>query len=101
MLIGIKTGSLAFIFFVLVACFHYQEGSILKANKGYIRFVGNFEGVTVKIDDSNSVKISGKPPLLYEINPGKHTVNVYKDGKLIIQRIIFIDNQIMTEVEIP
>ena len=101
MLLGKKGVILVLAYFVLIGCFHYQEGSILKANKGFIRFVGNFEGVTIKVNDSNPIKISGKPPLLYEVNPGKHTVGVYRDGKLIIQRIMFIDNQVMTEVEIP
>ena len=38
---------------------------------------------------------------LYQISPGKHNVKVYRDGQLIVNRILILDNNVIKEVQIP
>jgi hypothetical protein len=94
---------------ILHAC-GYQEGIVQKGEKSFIKFAGNWENAAVQIDDMNqfvlksgadSEKSSGDDNKLYQVSPGKHSLKVYRDGNLIINRILFLDNQTTTEVIIP
>lgn len=95
------TFSVIFVFFFAFSCYHYQEGMILKSEKSFIRFTGNYIGVSAQIDDSEPIVMTRSSPFLYQVRPGRHTVRVYRDGKLLVERILFLDNQITMEVEVP
>jgi len=83
---------------LLSAC-GYIEGTVQKAEKSYIVFLGDLEQVTVQIDDSESFTPSaGKQ---YQISPGKHTVAAFKKENLVLKRIILLENQVTTEISIP
>ena len=94
---------------ILHAC-GYQEGIVQKGEKSFIKFTGNRTNVSVQIDDMNqfvltsgtdSEKSSGNDNKLYQVSPGKHSIKVHRDGELIVNRILFLDNQTTTEVIIP
>jgi uncharacterized lipoprotein YajG len=91
---------------ILHAC-GYQEGIVQKGEKSFIKFAGNLENVSVQLDDMNqfvlkSVSESGADDnKLYQVSPGKHVLKVYRDGNLIINRILFLDDQATAEVIIP
>lgn len=91
---------------LLHAC-GYQDGIIQKGEKSFIKFTGNLENVSVQIDDMNQFALTTKAEdgfaynKLYQVSPGKHSLKVYRDGSLIVNRILFLDNQATAEVIIP
>jgi hypothetical protein len=96
---------------VLYAC-GYQEGIIQKGEKSFIKFSGNWKNISVQIDDmdrfvlksgSDSEQSSGDDNnnKLFQISPGKHSIKVFRDGNLVVNRILLLDNQTTTEVIIP
>ena len=91
---------------ILHAC-GYQEGIVQKEGKSFIKFAGNLENVPVQIDDMNQFvlksgsKSGADDNKLYQVSQGKHSIKVYRDGNLIVNRILFLDNQATAEVIIP
>ncbi|PIQ95036.1 MAG: hypothetical protein CO148_09135 [Nitrospirae bacterium CG_4_9_14_3_um_filter_41_27] len=91
---------------ILHAC-GYQEGIVQKEGKSFIKFAGNLENVSVQIDDMNQFvlksgsKSGADDNKLYQVSQGKHSIKVYRDGNLIVNRILFLDNQATAEVIIP
>jgi hypothetical protein len=98
---------------VIVSC-GYKEGIIQKADKSYLKFSGNWENVSVQIDDLEPFVLEKYVPdpedqerkvsqeeKLYQISPGKHILRVYRDGSLIVDRILILDNNVIKEVQIP
>ena len=99
--------------FLVVSCGH-KEGIIQKSDKSFLKFIGNLENVSVQIDNADpfvlkkytagskdtrkKVKYENK---LYQVSPGKHVVKVYRDDKLVVKRIFFLDNNVIKEVQVP
>jgi len=82
----------------IFACGH-QEGTIQKAEKSLIFFSGNLENVIIQIDEIEPFTPShGKH---YQISPGKHVLMAYRDGKLLLNKIIILGNQVTMEIRIP
>jgi hypothetical protein len=92
------------VFTILYSC-GYREGIIQKAEKSYIQFSGNIQNAQIQIDDMDAFVIQAEPgkekPYLYQVQPGKHLISIYRNSQLIIKKIVFIDNQATMEVEIP
>lgn len=84
---------------MLVAC-GYQEGIVQKSDKGYLKFSGKTENVSVKIDGAEPFSLKDGD-VVYKLTPGKHTVTVSRNGQVVIDRVLIIDNQVTKEVEIP
>ena len=107
-----KKLSLFFVIFMICAC-GYKEGIVQKSEKAFIKFTGNLENAIVQIDNLEPFKLVGAATydgswqkvdtdtIMYEISPGKHLMKVYRGETLIINRILILDNQIVTEVRIP
>jgi hypothetical protein len=38
---------------------------------------------------------------LYQVSPGKHIVRAYRNGVLVVHRVLTLDTQVTTEVTIP
>ncbi len=109
-----KKGIILFfgILIVFYAC-GYQEGIIQKAEKSFLKFSGNWGNASVQIDDKepfilkwivdpeNPEKRLPADEKLYQIAPGKHSLKVYRDGNLVINRILILENQATMEVQIP
>lgn len=82
----------------IFACGH-QEGTIQKAEKSLIFFSGNLENVKIHIDELEPFTPTyGKH---YQMSPGKHTLMAYRDGKLLLNKIIILENQVTMEIRIP
>ncbi len=82
----------------IFACGH-QEGIIQKAEKSLIFFSGNLENVKIHIDETEPFTPSyGKH---YQMLPGKHTLMAYRDGNLLLKKIIILENQVTMEIRIP
>jgi len=83
---------------LIFAC-GYTTGTIQKAEKSFIVFSGNLENVKIHIDELEPFTPSnGKH---YEMAPGKHTLLAYREGKLLLNRIIILENQVTTEIKVP
>lgn len=85
---------------LLIGCGGYNTGTILKAEKGFLKFSGNTSGIIITIDDGTPIPSNPKVEL-YEIKPGKHIIKIYRNKELIVNRIIIIDNQTIFEIEVP
>ena len=82
----------------ITAC-GYLTGIVQRAERSSVMFSGNLEGVTVQIDD-----LEPFAPLYrthYHIPPGKHTLMAYRHGELVVKRVIYLENQVTTEVYVP
>ena len=82
----------------MTAC-GYLTGTVQRAERSSVMFSGNLEGVRVQIDD-----LEPFAPLYrthYHISPGKHTLMAYRHGELVVKRIIYLENQVTTEVYVP
>lgn len=90
-----------FLVLTICSCFHYNEGLLLKSEKGFIKLTGNLEKVKVVIDDNDPLEISNNKPLVVQVPLGAHTVRAFRGGKSLLERKVFIDNQVTMEVEIP
>ncbi len=101
---------LLFILLSITSC-GLREGVVQKAEKSYIQFTGNWKNAIIQIDnlepfvlestyDSNNEQ-NKKPPLTYQLTPGKHHLKVKRGGNLLINRVLFLDSQSKMEVIIP
>lgn len=94
--------SLNLLFFC--ACsFNTNSGTIQKAEKSYLKFIGNSEGVSVLIDNDNSFKLAGtieNKDMVYQLTHGKHKLKVFRNNELISNRIIFLEDNGTMEIMI-
>lgn len=82
----------------------YQTGVIQKAERGYVQFIGSWgwDEVTVKIDDREAFKLQPSDGnTLFEITPGRHSIQILKNKTVVVDRQIFLDSQATYEVTIP
>lgn len=101
---------LLFASIMLVAC-GYKEGVVQKSEAGYIEFTGDWKGATIVIDDlepfvlshtyDRETGASSSAPRIYKLSTGKHRVRVYRDGRLRVDRMVFLSSQSRLEVDIP
>lgn len=92
-------------------CHHgSREGITVKDNVCYLRFMGDVNGVEVSINDGEKFVLpepeskrpdSFKPRNLYQLTPGKHTIKIFRNGELILNRIVYIGQNETKEVQIP
>ena len=84
-----------------------KTGVIQKSEFAYLKFTGNLDSVSVTVDEGKynfdlfENNGSSKKNTLYKISNGKHRVQIYRNNNLIIDRMIFVDNHITTEINIP
>jgi len=79
-----------------------NTGVVQRAEMSYLKFLGNTNGVFVEIDNSNSISLSNfEKNALLRIDNGKHFLKVYRNDKLIINRVIFIEDHATMEILIP
>jgi hypothetical protein len=82
----------------ILACGH-TEGTIQKADQSFIVFSGNLDNVEIRIDDLEPfAPLIGKH---YQLKPGQHYVTAYRGEALLVDRKIFLENQVTTEINIP
>ena len=79
----------------------YNTGIVQRAEKSYLQFIGNSEGVSVIIDENNAFGLSTTKDTLYQLSQGKHTLKIYRNNNLIVARIIFLEDQETMEIIIP
>lgn len=112
-----KALSILIALFVLAFCISacgFKEGVVMPDKKSYLWFSGKSDGVAVIIDDQPPFDLSPSyyvddqgnrksktTPVHYEIDPGRHTIKLVRDGQLILERTLLLGNRMTTEIEIP
>ncbi|WP_459899950.1 hypothetical protein [Desulfobaculum senezii] len=92
----------------------YKEGTVSPDPKAYLWFTGETEGVQAYIDgqgpvelgphyytDSMGNKRAKSSEVHYEIDPGKHTIRLVRDGQTILERVLLLGNHTTREIEVP
>lgn len=97
-----------FIFSLLVitsACSSYNtysSGQTTAEPVSYLYFSGNITGAEVSIDDAPSFMVTkAGPKQQYKVTPGKHTIVVTKQGKVVVQRNVLLGDGHEKEINIP
>ena len=69
----------------------------------YIKFIGNTEGVTLKINEDDSVVLNpeNKKNLIYQYPKGIHIIELHRNNELILKTNIVLENGKTTEVIVP
>jgi hypothetical protein len=95
-----KTTIVSIMLLLFVGC-AYNSGTVQIAKKSYLQFSGNIEGVSVIIDENDAFSLSLEKDPLYQLNPGKHTLKIFRNSNLIVDRVIFLEDQGTMEILIP
>lgn len=85
---------------LFVSCYGYHTGVVQKSEQGFIKFIGTSDTLRIVIDDGKGF-IHKDRDKLYQVKPGNHEIKVYKNDKLVVNRVLFIDNNITMEVDVP
>lgn len=78
----------------------YNESISQKADKGFLKFVGNTEQVQVVIDEGEPF-VPEKNIDLYQLSPGRHNVKVMRNNAVVVNRVIILDNKTTMEINVP
>jgi len=78
----------------------YKEGVATSAQKSYLYFTGQTEGVSVSIDNGEMFRIEAGVDNQYKIKPGKHDIKIYQLGNIILDRQVYVGNGISKEIEV-
>ena len=78
----------------------YKEGVATDTQKSYIYFSGNRSNIEVSIDGGEKFDVKPGETNQYGVKPGKHLVEVYRSGAIIVKREVFIGDGIAKEIEV-
>jgi len=88
-----------------------HEGMVQREDLGFVEFTGNWQNADIRIDNLNPLilkstsdpekNVQDSPALIYKLPKGKHNIKVYRDGNLVVDRVVFIDSNMRLEVNIP
>jgi len=85
----------------LAGCAANQQGVVQYEEAAYLKLTGNLENAYLAIDDNPPVLIEEpQDNFVYQLTPGTHIITVTRDGKLLVKRELYFDDQITREVEV-
>ena len=76
----------------------YKEGVATGDRAAYLYFTGNTDNVTVSVDGAAAFEVKPGRDNQYKIQPGKHSVRVYRAGNLIVDRDIYVGDGVAKEI---
>lgn len=86
---------------VIGGCASHQ-GVVLKDGKANLQLVGQCDGVSLQIDKNDPISVDGDcEDSIYSVNPGRHVLKVYRNGALILERLIYFSTGETSEVALP
>jgi hypothetical protein len=107
---------IAFSLFTILSCIvGRREGTVQKADASYLHFttlndenlksslsllIDDAQPFAIEIDQTTNRNTRFTNKKLYQITPGKHTIKVYKNGNLTIDKLIYVGNQETVEIDI-
>ncbi|WP_304545067.1 hypothetical protein [Sulfurimonas microaerophilic] len=77
-----------------------KQGVETSAQKAYLYFSGDTDDVLVSIDNGEPFEVKEGRENQYSIKPGKHLIEISKDGEIIIKREIYVGDGIAKEIEV-
>ncbi|MFT7860777.1 MAG: hypothetical protein ABXS93_07555 [Sulfurimonas sp.] len=77
-----------------------KTGVQTSAQESYLYFNGDTDDITVSIDQGEAFEVESGQNNQYSIKPGKHTVEILKDGVLIQKREIYVGDGIAKEIKV-
>jgi hypothetical protein len=105
--------SISLILLILTSC-GYREGVLQKEPVSYLWFTGNVDKAMVSIDggapfalqtsgyaQDNSSGSSEAKFIHYKLSPGKHSITVTRDGQIIVDRVLILENENTREIQVP
>jgi len=88
-----------FLVFIISGC-GSKEGVVSSAQKSYLYFTGDTNGVEVSVDKGTLFSVKSGQENQYGVKPGKHMVEAYRKGKVILRRDIYLGDGIAKEIEV-
>ncbi len=88
-----------FIFLSFSGC-GYKEGTVTATQKSYLYFTGNVSNVVVSLDGGERFNVIAGQNNKYSIQPGKHLIEVYRNGDIVVKRELYIGDDIAKEIEV-
>ena len=85
----------------LISCGGYNTAVVQKSEKGFLKFIGNLDRVKIVVDDGASFSPDKEKDQVFQVQPGRHEIRIYRDEQLIVDRVVIVDSQTTTEIEIP
>lgn len=85
---------------VLLGGCGYKEGVVNADRKAYLYFTGNVKEVSVSVDGGTPFSVEEGRDNLYTIAPGKHRVEVMRDGRVIVEREVYVGDGISKEIAV-
>ena len=85
------------IFLLMSAC-GYKEGISVSKQSSYLYFTGDTGSVTVSIDGGERFGVQPGRDHLYEIQPGTHSVRIYRGSSIVVERQIYISDGVSKEI---
>jgi hypothetical protein len=100
--------SISLILLVITSC-GYREGVLQKEPVSYLWFTGNVDKAMASIDGGapfalqidNTSGSSEAKFIHYKLSPGKHRITVTRDGQIIVDRTIILENENTREIQVP
>ncbi len=100
--------SISMILLIITSC-GYREGILQKEPVSYLWFTGNVDHAMASIDGGapfalqtdNSSGSSEAKFIHYKLSPGKHRITVTRDGQIIVDRTIILENENTREIQVP
>ena len=96
---------------LLVSACGYQEGVVLRADRSYVKFIGNWRNATVQIDSMQPFDLRPAGPsddpktspdnTRYQVAPGRHRIMVSQGGRVVVDLVVILENHATMEVHIP
>ena len=79
-----------------------KQGIIQRDDKAYLQLSGSCEGVSLQIDDHDPIQVVGAcEDSKFSVAPGRHTLKLYRDGTLILERLVLFSASQTSEVTLP
>ncbi len=79
-----------------------HQGVVLRDGNAYVLLKGDCAGVSLQIDENALIRVVGEcNDIKYSVMPGRHVVKLYRDGKMILERLVFLGSNETCEVTIP
>jgi hypothetical protein len=78
----------------------YKEGVSTNAQTSFLYFSGNTTEASVSIDGGEMFSVIPGIDNQYKINPGKHNIQIFQSGNIIVDRDIYVGNGISKEIEV-
>jgi len=77
-----------------------KSGIVTSSQKSYIYFIGKTSDVVVSVDKGSKFNIENGQKNQYAMKPGKHLIEIYRNGSIVVKREIFLGDGISKEIEV-